>query len=87
MDAEKGTTPTDSVHSQDTVPANDATFSQDIEGQGGITGDVSGAAKAKEMDPNIVDWDGLDDPENPLNWPSRKKSAAIALVSFITMLS
>ena len=26
-----------------------------------------------EHDPNIVDWDGEADPENPLNWSARKK--------------
>jgi hypothetical protein len=26
-----------------------------------------------ERDPNIVDWDGEADPENPLNWSPRKK--------------
>jgi hypothetical protein len=26
-----------------------------------------------EHDPNIVDWDGEHDPENPLNWSARKK--------------
>ena len=38
-------------------------------------------------DPNFVDWDGPDDPENPLNWSSAKKLAAIGIVSLITMLS
>jgi hypothetical protein len=26
-----------------------------------------------EHDPNIVDWDGEHDPENPLNWSAKKK--------------
>lgn len=26
-----------------------------------------------EHDPNIVDWDGEHDPENPLNWTAKKK--------------
>ena len=38
-------------------------------------------------DPNLVDWDGQDDPANPLNWSSVKKIAAIGIVSLITMLS
>jgi len=29
-----------------------------------------------EHDPNIVDWDGDADPENPLNWSARKKWCA-----------
>lgn len=39
------------------------------------------------QDSNIVDWNGPDDPENPLNWPSAKKITAISIVSLICMLS
>ena len=38
-------------------------------------------------DPNVVDWDGPNDPANPLNWPTAKKVAALSLISFITLLS
>lgn len=38
-------------------------------------------------DPNVIDWDGPDDPENPLNWPSRKKWTNIYLLSAITLLT
>lgn len=38
-------------------------------------------------DSNSVDWNGPDDPENPLNWPSAKKITAIGIVSLICMLS
>ena len=38
-------------------------------------------------DPNIVDWDGPDDPENPLNWPTSKKLSTLSMVSIITFLS
>ena len=37
--------------------------------------------------PNVVDWDGPDDPANPMNWPTAKKVAAIGVVSLITFLS
>ena len=40
-----------------------------------------------DRDPNIVDWDGPDDPENPLNWPFKKKLAATAVISTITLLT
>ncbi|KJZ78858.1 hypothetical protein HIM_01631 [Hirsutella minnesotensis 3608] len=49
----------------------------------------SATAKARETpvrDPNVVDWDGPDDPENPLNWPFSKKFAALGIVSAITFL-
>lgn len=38
-------------------------------------------------DPNLVDWDGPDDPMNPLNWPFRKKFVATATISVITLLT
>jgi hypothetical protein len=38
-------------------------------------------------DPNIVGWDGPNDPENPQNWPTRKKVTAVAMASMITFLS
>lgn len=27
----------------------------------------------KPRDPNLIEWDGPDDPENPMNWSNRKK--------------
>lgn len=41
----------------------------------------------KVKDPNVVDFDGPDDPENPMNWSTLKKTAAIALVAVMTLLS
>ena len=32
----------------------------------------------------LVDWDGPNDPQNPLNWPTSRKWTAIGLVSFNT---
>jgi hypothetical protein len=36
---------------------------------------------------NEVDWDGLDDPKNPLNWSQVKKWSTILLVSYITFVT
>ncbi len=41
----------------------------------------------KEKDPNIVDWDGPDDPENPLNWTPKRKWSIAALLSFMTFVT
>jgi hypothetical protein len=38
-------------------------------------------------DPNIVDWDGSDDPEMAINWPSRKKWTMTFLLSTLTLLT
>ena len=37
-------------------------------------------------DANIVDWDGPNDPKNPMNWPAWKVKAHIFLVSAITFI-
>lgn len=38
-------------------------------------------------DPNIVDWDGPDDPENPLNWTAKRKVTATVSIALITLLT
>lgn len=40
-----------------------------------------------EQDPNLVDWDGPDDPENPLNWPARKKWTLIGILAMVTLVT
>ena len=56
----------------------------------GAQGDIeksAGATEAEVEDENIVFWDGPDDPENPLNWPTWKKVTICALVSLFTFVS
>lgn len=43
-------------------------------------------AMTEPVDPNIVDWEGSDDPENPYNWPAKKKWWNIAILSMLTFL-
>ncbi|KAL2680325.1 hypothetical protein Neosp_007922 [[Neocosmospora] mangrovei] len=38
-------------------------------------------------DGDIVDWDGLDDPENPMRWPDSKKWLNIILISILTLVT
>jgi hypothetical protein len=40
-----------------------------------------------EHDPNIVDFDGPDDPSNPMNWRVGKKWGMVFLISAITFLT
>jgi hypothetical protein len=40
-----------------------------------------------QKDPNIVDFDGPDDPENPMNWSSARKTTAIIIITTMTLLS
>ncbi|KAL9099614.1 MAG: hypothetical protein Q9187_009474 [Circinaria calcarea] len=43
--------------------------------------------KAGLPDPNVVDWDGPDDPANPLNWSEKVKWSLIALLSCMTFIT
>lgn len=45
------------------------------------------ASHVTSKDPNVVDFDGPDDPENPMNWSSTKKTVAITIVTAMTLLS
>ncbi|KAI2470239.1 MFS general substrate transporter [Annulohypoxylon bovei var. microspora] len=45
------------------------------------------ATDQKDHDPNIVDWDGPDDPSNPLNWSTLKKGLHIAYVSLFVLFA
>jgi hypothetical protein len=38
-------------------------------------------------DDNTVDWDGPDDPENPLNWPTHKNFGHVILVSVLSLIT
>lgn len=40
-----------------------------------------------QVDPNIVDWDGPDDPANPMNWSSSLKWGNVAVIAVVTFLT
>ncbi|TVY58990.1 MFS transporter prlG [Lachnellula cervina] len=40
----------------------------------------------KPLDPNLVDWDGPEDPANPMNWPKSKRMGHVTLISLITLV-
>ncbi|KAI1764275.1 MFS general substrate transporter [Hypoxylon sp. FL1150] len=48
--------------------------------------DIS-ATKTNENDPNVVDWDGPDDPQNPMNWTDKKKWLNISILSIMTIVT
>lgn len=41
--------------------------------------------KNQGQDPNMVDWNGPDDPENPQNWPKSKKWLVTLALAFLTL--
>ena len=63
--------------------------STDLEANVSRSSNTSDAQQKREdetADPNVVDWDGPDDPQNPLNWPTWKIKTHIFLVSAITFI-
>ncbi len=40
--------------------------------------------KKEEKDPNLIEWDGPDDPENPMNWAPRKKWIVTVMLGIMT---
>lgn len=50
------------------------------------TNDIKERDEQPAQDPNIVWWDGEDDPANPLNWTPLKKWTNIMLISSITFI-
>jgi hypothetical protein len=79
--------------------ASDLELEKDIE-KGGLGPDLEKGARPESVssseaeeeqlednDPDIIWWDGPDDPQNPLNWPFKKKWGTVILVSAITFLT
>ena len=42
------------------------------------------AANGAPADPNVVDWEGADDPKNPMNWPGWKIKMHVVFLSLVT---
>ena len=71
-------------HDADTIISNDSDgkekFNDDTEKAAPVTSSTA------TNDPNIVDWDGPDDPANPMNWSSTVKWTNIVILSLITLI-
>lgn len=52
----------------------------------GVEGEGEGEGQS-ENDPNIVWWDGPEDPANPLNWPTWRKTLNCGLISLLTFVT
>jgi hypothetical protein len=61
----------------------DAAPDIDVEKDGGKTV----ATEEEPQDPNIVSWDGPDDPADPLNWKNSLKVINVGLVSGICLVT
>ena len=69
---------------------DDSVYSHNVEKQADLNNgalDIVTHDEKALQDPNMVDWDGPNDLENPLNWASSKKLVVIAIVLIVTVLS
>ncbi|EJU04867.1 MFS multidrug transporter [Dacryopinax primogenitus] len=67
----------------------EAEQARDVE-KGGVpvaTGAEEVSGGKEERDPNMISWDGPDDPLNPQNWSFGQKWAAMGIVSVFTFMS
>ena len=65
---------------------NERDFRSDAEDEEmGLERTKSGASLKK--DPTVIDWESESDPENPKNWPMKRKWAATFVVSMYTFIS
>ncbi|KAJ6166523.1 MFS general substrate transporter [Penicillium chermesinum] len=44
-------------------------------------------AKAESLNTTFVDWEGPNDPQNPFNWPTWRKTVQIGLMTFNTFIT
>lgn len=66
-----------------------SSMGKDVE-KGAESASVADSEETEEdvsIDLNIVDFDGPNDPENPLNWKASKKWGMVGLISAITFLT
>lgn len=84
-DVERGTT----ARSEDaTIVDSERGFSRGKDDSSFYAAEPDRISEEKEeQDPNIVDWDGPTDPENPMNWTDKKKWANIAVLSIMTLVT
>lgn len=66
---------------------DDATITLDLEAGGCTDPEEKRPVTEDEDDPNIVSWDGPDDPQNPKNWRDSKKWFNIAVLSILTIIT
>jgi multidrug resistance protein len=52
-----------------------------------LSGDTSIQEPQEPRDPNLVDWDGPDDPANPQNWAASRKWGIIAALGAVTLIT
>ncbi|KAI0341879.1 MFS general substrate transporter [Trametopsis cervina] len=67
------------------LPPDESTVGQEYFHPHGSLDEEAQKHHGKDYDPDLVSWDGPDDPEAPLNWSSWKKACVLAQVSLHTL--
>ena len=70
------------MSSDSDLPVNDSTM--DNEKSEMMTTDIE---KPPVVDPNIIDWDGPDDPANPMNFSGSIKAINVGIISVLTFVT
>ncbi|ROW15939.1 hypothetical protein VPNG_02482 [Cytospora leucostoma] len=70
-------------------PDQPARSSTSVEGQHDVSlsEESPAAEKSPVLDPNIVDWDGPDDPGNPVNFSASVKALNFGIISLLTFIT
>ena len=76
------------------APSNGSAVTLDVEHDVEKGAEENGTALPRDSpqpsaapnDPNLVNWDGPDDPENPQNWPKSKKWLHTMLIASMTWI-
>ena len=69
------------------VGGDRASENADLEKRRTISRQPTNKSTRSQRDPNMVSWNGPDDPENPKNWPLKRKWVATFVVSSFTFIS
>ena len=67
----------------DTEPQNVPVRNIDIEANGASITVAESEKLPPHVDPNEVDWDGPDDPQNPLNWSVARRAFIVGMAMAI----
>lgn len=67
-----------------TTDPDNSTLNHDADVEAGV---VAKAEVDDMSDPNVVDWNGSEDPDNPMNWPENKKWLNILILSLLTIVT
>jgi hypothetical protein len=79
--------PSTPVSTKEAAPGFEEGFSTDEQTLQNLHLEEGPEVPIEIIDPDAVDWDGPDDPENPMNWADKKKWSCIAVLAIMSILT